>query len=314
MLSMETIPPPTISLPTSLLYHSGLQRSVLFTWVQLRGLAAQLPSGACQTPPLRVAQLAHLTGICEATLYIHLAVLRTAQALDWRPTGRGSLIVSFPAMDEPEPEPPDPAANSAEQPPANPQPSDLNSASAAPAPALQNSRILESAPLLSLTPPPQNTGRRRREKRHADQISRKPENKTELAAQASPGPPISPPGQVPRSPVALYRACMHLTLNAAQRQQVEETVSDPELWADSLDHWRTHGWNPRNLPGLLDFYSRGGPPMCRFCHPERQEDPRPSRPPRAPTPLESTLQAIAEIRAEQAEQNTCLPTPYPSSR
>jgi hypothetical protein len=294
MLSMETIPPPTISLPTSLLYHSDLPRGVILTWLQLRGLATQAAEDTYQTQPLNLTQVAALTNLSTNTLYSHLATLRSLGMLHWQAADKGCIIISFPAED---------MAPADEPPAAQPEPAPTS-------PLSRNPGIPESPQPPSPLPPNQS-GRRRREKRGVLQESRKPGNSTQ---NSSPGPPLTPPGSVPRSPVTLYRACMHLTLNAAQRQQVEETVSDPELWADSLDHWRTHGWNPRNLPGLLDFYSRGGPPMCRFCHPERQEDPRPSRPPRAPTPLESTLQAIAEIRAEQAEQNTCLPTPYPSSR
>lgn len=26
-----------------------------------------------------------------------------------------------------------------------------------------------------------------------------------------------------------------------------------------------HRWNPRNLPGMLDLYRRGGADFCRYC-------------------------------------------------
>jgi hypothetical protein len=111
-----------------------------------------------------------------------------------------------------------------------------------------------------------------------------------------------PCAPTPGSPVAVYRECMHSSLNAAQQRQIEASVDDPELWAESLDHWRTHGWNPRNLHGILDFYQRGGPAMCRYCHPELQG----ARSGARLTPLESTLQAIQELREEEA--NSPLPT------
>jgi hypothetical protein len=53
-------------------------------------------------------------------------------------------------------------------------------------------------------------------------------------------------------------------LNAAQQARLDQ-VADLPRWQATLAHWQEHGWNPRNLPGLLDLYGRGGPAACRSC-------------------------------------------------
>ncbi len=77
-------------------------------------------------------------------------------------------------------------------------------------------------------------------------------------------PPAGPPLPA-NSPAALYRQLAHLTPNPAQRELLEKQVHDLPRWRETLEHWLAHRWNPRNLPGMLDLYRRGGAGECRYC-------------------------------------------------
>jgi hypothetical protein len=45
---------------------------------------------------------------------------------------------------------------------------------------------------------------------------------------------------------------------------LQQQVTDLPRWRLTLEHWLAHRWNPRNLPGMLDLYRRGGPSHCRY--------------------------------------------------
>lgn len=65
--------------------------------------------------------------------------------------------------------------------------------------------------------------------------------------------------------VEIYRRLTNLRPNAAQRAQIAAAVTDLVAWQGSLEHWLAHHWNPRNIPGQLDLYQRGGASACRYC-------------------------------------------------
>jgi hypothetical protein len=65
--------------------------------------------------------------------------------------------------------------------------------------------------------------------------------------------------------VAIYRQLARLTPNSAQRDLLLQQVQDLPRWRGTLEHWMAHSWNPRNLPGMLDLYRRGGAAQCRYC-------------------------------------------------
>ena len=67
--------------------------------------------------------------------------------------------------------------------------------------------------------------------------------------------------------VQIFRDLARLTPNAQQRGLLHRQVHDLPLWRYTLEHWLAHGWNPRNMPGMLELYSRGGPEGCRYCVP-----------------------------------------------
>ena len=70
-------------------------------------------------------------------------------------------------------------------------------------------------------------------------------------------------------------------------------VTDLGRWQASLEHWLSHAWNPRNLPGLLELYARGGPAACRYCLKSR-----PNSQAKALTPLDQNFSAIDDLRKE----------------
>jgi hypothetical protein len=98
---------------------------------------------------------------------------------------------------------------------------------------------------------------------------------------------------IPSDPVSTYRSLAHLTPNPTQRQLLSSSVSDLPLWQSTVEHWLSHGWNPRNLAGMLELYARGGPSSCHYCH--RQLSPASD----ASSPLQHTLDAIASLRRKQ---------------
>ncbi len=67
--------------------------------------------------------------------------------------------------------------------------------------------------------------------------------------------------------VAIYRRSISHPLNRRQRRQIKAVVTDCVLWDATIDHWLDHGWNPKNIRGLLELYQRGGPDGCRQCKP-----------------------------------------------
>ena len=100
------------------------------------------------------------------------------------------------------------------------------------------------------------------------------------------------------SPAGIYRQAARLTPNPAQRDLLEKQVQDLPRWRETLEHWMAHRWNPRNLPGMLDLYRRGGASGCRYC-------PKPETP--------KTAEAFKQLR-EQYETVGRPGSPIPVAR
>jgi hypothetical protein len=104
----------------------------------------------------------------------------------------------------------------------------------------------------------------------------------------------------PGSPDAIYHEITNLRPNKPQRAILAAQVADLDRWRGTLSHWMSHRWNPKNLPGMLDLYRRGGPSACRYC----------DRGAPASNPAQSsTLSALEELRGIYAEE-----TPEPDHR
>jgi len=80
-----------------------------------------------------------------------------------------------------------------------------------------------------------------------------------------------------------YRRQTGITPNPIQRQLLADQVIDLALWEITLEHWLSHGWNPRNIAGQLDLYQRGGPSGCHYCRKD---------------PLNQTLENLNQLRKE----------------
>jgi hypothetical protein len=74
---------------------------------------------------------------------------------------------------------------------------------------------------------------------------------------------------VTADPLKIYQRVVGLRLNASQRQMIAARVHDPAAWRSAVDHWLAHRWNPRNIPGMLDSYARGGESACAACRSAR---------------------------------------------
>ena len=75
-----------------------------------------------------------------------------------------------------------------------------------------------------------------------------------------------------------------------QRALLTGQVGDLKKWQVTLEHWLMHGWNPKNLTGMLDLYRRGGPEKCHYC---RNGEPAPAK----AAAVSQTQQAIKELYA-----------------
>lgn len=286
-------------MPTSLLFDRQLSPAAAHTWAQLRALAW----GKSETPALSIQQLAEVTGKKPSTLYGHMAALRDRDALRWRPADRGTLIVSFMEATNPESsgelsEFPENFSENLEKPSLNsPSESDIDSGSEGregkiskhlPGRPGQHSGIPENRsglpgslsrklekPSLNYSTDSDIESLREEERGEgfeessrktgeAFQNSRKQVRSSGKSVQNS-RKPVRSSGKDGDTPAQVYRRIAGISPNAAQRELIAAQVSDLPLWESSLEHWLSHGWNPRNLPGILDLYQRGGAAGCRFC-------------------------------------------------
>jgi len=88
------LPPRGIFVATPIIFTRDLPSQVKETFLQLLALA--WGSAMHETPPLSMPQLAELTGKSQATLYGHIAIIRTFRdALRLRPAGNGLFVLQF---------------------------------------------------------------------------------------------------------------------------------------------------------------------------------------------------------------------------
>ena len=262
------LPPRGVFIPTRMIYNLQLPPAAILTWIQLRGLAWD----GTVTPPLRMQELAALTGKCRATIFGHMSRLRDMAALSWRTTEQGTIIVWFAGK-------PSDIFNDLE--PNHPPPRSQN----------PESKTLDSShPPSSSSVPGFDSGL------IPARIQTIENNLGDGGGEE--GAQIQKSGLDSRNlehddPVSAYTSLIHLTPNASQRRLLAIRVTDLALWQSTLEHWISHGWNPRNLTGMLDLYSRGGPSTCRKCSQSYSH----SSP--AETPLDHTLAVIAALRDKQ---------------
>jgi hypothetical protein len=88
-MARPLLPPRGVHVPVRMIYDPQLPSAVILTWVQLRGLAW----GGMVIHPLRMQELAALTGKYQATIYGHISQLRRMSTLAWRSNGQGMTIL-----------------------------------------------------------------------------------------------------------------------------------------------------------------------------------------------------------------------------
>ena len=260
------LPPRGVFVPTRLIFQRKLTPSVVLTWLQLRALAW----GQHDTPEISLQQVQELTGKSPSTLYGHMALLRSWDALRWRPSEGGTLIVTFDLDDLPD------------------------SAFTVERAQFQDSRTLEN-----LSPSPSSSKfnileEELREARLRDSGIRESETGDHVPAgsdeaERAGGRPTEPSPF--RNAIAAYQRITGRHPNSQQRQQIASTVADLNLWVATLRHWKSHRWKPGNVPGMLDLFQRGGPDQCHYCRPD-------SPPPNRDRSRPATFDALDELRKE----------------
>jgi len=91
--------------------------------------------------------------------------------------------------------------------------------------------------------------------------------------------------------VAAYRTTLDIRPNEQQRKVIAETVTDLDRWQVKLDRWKTNGYSPKNLTGLLDSYTSPDP-QTNGAGRSRDR-------PRVPLPEDPHL-TMAEVKAASA--------------
>ena len=216
------LPPRYVNVPSAFIYDQAFSPTELHTWIVLRGLAW----GKNETPELSWEQLERISGKSQSTLFGHLGNLRARNALQWRPAGKGLIIVSF-----------DEGASGAAY---EVRPDSENPEK----PVLSLSHLLRVQQELSY----KENIKESRQSRKLDE-----------------GPAVGKNRAQEHPAVTIYRQETSLEPNVFQAQMLTSEVDDLETWQDALVHWLEHGWNPRNILGQLDLYNRGGRQACRYC-------------------------------------------------
>jgi len=323
------LPPRGIFIPTMMIYNREVPPSVVYTWIQLRGLAWDRE----ETPAISMPQLSDLTGKSQSTLYGHMALLRSWGALRMRPSVKGTFIVSFPVDSgefylDGDSLPPD--SRNSEKPdlslnhPINQleinsvnekerennqldhsrgedfQNSGVNSRNQENAAPRSGAKSPSGGPDLSLNPPinqieinsvkdKEGEINQLDHSRGEDFQNSGINSKNQEILQDS-GKVEMPPDLDGADPIKIYRTLTCIRPNKPQREILTDQVHDSSIWYASVEHWQSHGWNPKNIAGILQLYHRGGPAACRYCPDQESSENDP-------------LSVIGEMRAAIKEQS-----------
>ena len=300
-----------------MIYNRELPPAVVFTWIQLRGLAWD----RMETPQVSMAQLSDLTGKSQSTLYAHMALLRSWGALRMRPSVKGSIIVAFPADtgeffldgnslpaqlanrnlyseksdkdseylerdsenldsrklekgDPPSPSSPlsQPNKDSVEEREGENLPKgkikDLDLSQASTRRDSENQEINSDKLEIDSEKMEKDSEYSEIESPFFGEDSEKQESDSKNSENLSlrsgdESPFFGDHSEIPeQDPVKIYQTLTGIRPNKPQRQQLKDQVHDSALWSATVEHWQSHGWNPKNVAGILDIYQRGGPAAC----------------------------------------------------
>ena len=316
------LPPGSISLPLDFALNRSLSPGALHTWVLLRLLALD----GLETPALSLLQISEYTGKHPSTIYVHLAVLKRLGAVSWRSVDFGVIVISFsadPAGASPVPK---------FEPPSRPNRRSRNSKnlefdsgySESDSENLEfdsgnsetNSENLEfdsgnpeydsenlefdskyPESLQGFTPDSRNPeldSENSEPPSLKDSLNNNNNNEEELKREGM----LQKSGKSDKpgsrdDPSQIYTDITGIHATKVQRLQLTDSITDLALWQSTLEHWMLHHWNPRNIPGMLELYDRGGPSVCRFCQKPASSAPKPK-----PTILEQNLSLLDEYLQE----------------
>lgn len=236
----ELLPPDGVMVPSEILYNKSLSVGLKTTWMLLRGLAGE--DG--ETPLMAISTLCEVTGKCRATIYGHLSKLSALGLLWWQPRGIGRLSVTF----IPESQQRNPAEDCGDESKNLDNLSKNLDSNSLKLKALTQREDL----LVNSTACVKEIG-----------VQEFRQSVQEFSPAQDQERPSQPEQESEKTPAQVYREVMHLTANRLQREEMDSTVSDVELWRQTLKFWMLHNWNPFNVPGLLDMYAQGGPQSVR---------------------------------------------------
>ena len=278
------LPPSGIYIPTAMIYHREFSPTVIHTWIQLRGLAW----GRDETPQISMLQLSELTGKSRSTLFGHMALLRSWGALRWRSSEVGTLIVTFPAdtgeffldgdsLPSPgESEFPE-SENLEKLYPSLTSPINQLDINAVEERERENHDLDPEIKQLDLSrglSPTLGGGGIVQESGHKFENPDSPRDVLEGMDRGTGEIQISginialPPDLIDADPIQIYKSLTGIRPNKPQREQLKALINDTVIWYASVEHWQSHGWNPKNIVGILQLYQRGGPSGCRYCSEE----------------------------------------------
>jgi len=224
----ELLPQDGVMVPCEILYDKSLSVGLKTTWMQLRGMADE--DG--DMPMMSISTLCEITGKSRTTTYDHISQLSELGLLQWQPCGSGRLVVKF-ILDD--------AHNQRDDESENP---DVNSLKLKDIAQIKELKANTKSMIKEVGV--RKTGQSVRESGLGD-----------VEKQAARQIPIG------KTPAEIYRQVMHLTANRVQREEMDSTVGDVDLWRETLKYWMLHNWNPFNVPGILDMYAKGGPQSVR---------------------------------------------------
>lgn len=266
-------PRPSASIPLDLARRPDLSDTVLRTWLLLRLLAAD--SG--QLPPLDRGELAGFIGKCESILNLHLARLRDLGLLDWDVAGRGRILITLNPLTA-APEASGGLSSVSDAVPASDSETSQNisefSETLSEIPERDSEKPFEKTRAEGISPPKGADSEKSERPLSLNPIelnhdlnkdSRARPGSRNFKKPAPPEPTEPPPAD--ENALEAYRRIVGRRPNPAQRELIQARVTDLPLWRATLQHWLAHGWNPLNLPGMLDLYGRGGPSACVRCGP-----------------------------------------------
>ena len=220
----ELLPPDGVKVPNKVLYNKSLSVGLKTTWMQLRGLADE--DG--EMPMMSISTLCEITGKSRTTTYDHLSQLSELGLLQWQPRGIGRLVVKF-ILDDAHNQQVDESEN-LDNLSGNP---DVNS--------LKLKDIAHGKDLKTNTKAMIKEGRVRKIGQSVRE-SGLGDVETQETGQIS----------IKKTPAEIYRQVMHLTANRVQREEMDSTVGDVDLWRETLKYWMPRADRREPASGLAE--------------------------------------------------------------